>query len=121
MRSKWIDHQGKQIFFQDFSGIDLDKSDIIKDELVHVQQVVTSQPEDSILILADFRGTTISKNLMDLMLASSNKTKKFVRKTAVLGITGTKRMFANALVSATGQALRMFEEESEAKDWLSQD
>ncbi|PKN95284.1 MAG: hypothetical protein CVU44_00975 [Chloroflexi bacterium HGW-Chloroflexi-6] len=121
MRSKWIEHQGKQIFFQDFSGIDLDKSDIIKDELVNVQKIVTSQPEDSILILADFRGTTISKNLMDVMQASSSKTKKFVHKTAVLGVTGTKRILANMLMSLTGQKLSIFENEEEAKEWLVQD
>jgi len=121
MRSKWIEHRNTKIFFQDFSGVDLDKSDLIKEELDQAQQIVTSQPENSMLILADFRDTSISRDLLDVMTASSNKTKKFVRKTAVLGITGTKRMFANLLVSATGQSIKMFEDEEEAKNWLAKD
>ncbi len=119
MRSKWITHGGKQIFYQDFSNLDIEKSHLVKDELNAVQEVVMAQPENSVLVLADFTNTPIGRDLMDVMQASSARTKKFVRKTAVLGVTGTKRILANMLMSLTGQKLVMFENESDAKDWLA--
>jgi hypothetical protein len=39
------------------------------------------------------------------MQASSIKTKSYVYKTAVLGVTGTKRILANRLMNLTGQKL----------------
>jgi hypothetical protein len=121
MRSKWITHRGKQIFYQDFSNLDLEKSDLVKEELKAVQEVVTSQPENSVLVLANFIDTPIGRDLMDVLQDSSSLTKRFVRKTAVLGVTGTKRILANMLMSLTRQKLVMFENEEEAKDWLVED
>ena len=118
MRSKWIEHQGKRILYQDFSGIDIDKSELALQELSEVQSVVTQMPLNSVLVLADFRDTSIGRDLFGAMTDSSKKTKDYVRKTAVLGVTGIKRMLANNLVSLTRQELKLFEEEEEAKDWL---
>lgn len=121
MRSKWITHQGKQIFYQDFSNLDIEKSDLVKEELKAVQEIVMAEPENSVRVLANFTDTPIGRDLMDVMQASSSRTKKFVRKTAVLGVTGTKRILANMLMSLTGQKLVIFEDEDRAKDWLAKD
>jgi hypothetical protein len=118
MRSQWTTHKGQQIFIQDFSGHNLMFSEAVKDELVAVQSVVTQQPLHSVLVLADFRETQIGKDLMDLMVASSNVTQAYVKKTAVLGVTGTKRMLADILVHITGQPLSFFDDLETAKDWL---
>ncbi|GAB4500803.1 MAG: hypothetical protein Fur0035_03430 [Anaerolineales bacterium] len=121
MRSHWMEHAGKQIFYQDFSGHDILHSDAVQIELSAVQEVVTAQPKGSTRVLADFRDTTIGKDLIDLLTASSAKTKIYVMKTAVLGVTGTKRMLVNMLMNLTGQKLVVFEDEQQALDWLAQD
>lgn len=90
----------------------------VKEELIAVQEVVTQAPENSVLVLADFRQTRIGKDLMDLLTASSNATKSHVKKTAVLGVTGTKRILADMLIRFTGQQLSFFDTEDEAKEWL---
>jgi hypothetical protein len=118
MRSKWIEHNGTQIFYQNFSGVDILHSDQVVKELQEVQEVVTKQPLNSVLVLADFRNTAIGKELLQVMTKSSDKTKAYVRRTAVLGVVGSKRIFANMLMSLTGQDLMMFEEEENAKNWL---
>jgi len=119
MRSHWVEHAGKQIFYQDFSGHDILHSDQVKTELSAVQLIVTAQPPNSTRVLADFRETTIGKDLIDLMTASSIETKAHVLKTAILGVTGTKRILVNVLMNLTGQKLVVFEEEQEALDWLA--
>ena len=121
MRSKWITHHGKQIFWQDFSDHYLIDVDAVKEELAAVQQVVIAEPENSVLVLADFRNTQIGRGLMDLLVASSNVTKKHVRKTAVLGVVGTKRILGDMLTRLTGQLLTFFDDAERAKDWLAED
>ena len=118
MRSKWITHAECQIFYQDFSGYSFLDMEPIKQELIAVQEVVIQAPENSVLVLADFRQTRIGKDLMDLLTASSNVTKSHVKKTAVLGVTGTKRILADMLIRFTGQPLSFFDQEDAARDWL---
>ncbi len=118
MRSMWINHRDHQIFWQDFSHHGLLDIDAVKEELQAVQEIVIQQPKNSVLVLADFRDTQIGKDLMDVMVASSNLTKAHIKKTAVLGVFGTKRILADALVRFTGQQLTFFDDVEKAKDWL---
>jgi hypothetical protein len=120
MRSTWIQHRGKQIFYQDFSK-HFYNSVAVKDELDEVQKVVTSQPKDSVLVLSDFRDTTVGSELLASMNAASTATKAYVHKTAVLGVTGMKRKFADLLTALTGQALKYFDDIESAKDWLTEE
>jgi hypothetical protein len=117
MRSKWIEYQGKKIFYQDFSGL-FYNSEAVKKELNEVQEIVLAQPPNSLLVLADFRDTQIGSDLLSIMNEASARTKSHVRKTAVLGVTGIKRALADMLTRLTGQALMYFDTEEEAKEWL---
>ena len=117
MRSKWIEHKDKKIFFQDFSDLNEDV-EAIKQELAQVQAEVLSHPKDSLLILSDFRGTNITAEVMPILNESSAKTKAHVHKTAVLGVTGIKRALGDFLTSLTGQQLKYFNTEYAAKEWL---
>ena len=117
MRSKWIEHKGVKIFFQDFSGLLYD-AEAMKKELAQVQAEVISHPKNSLLVLSDFRDTNITSEMMPILNASSAETKDHVRKTAVLGVTGIKRTLADLLTRLTGQALKYFDSEEAAKDWL---
>jgi hypothetical protein len=120
MRSRWIEHRGRKIFFQDFSGLMYD-TDGVKRELTQVQAEVISQPTNSMLILSDFRDTNMTSELMPILNAASAITKDHVRKTAVLGVTGVKRTLADLLTRLTGQQLKYFDSEAAAKDWLVSD
>lgn len=120
MRSRWITHKGVRVFYQDFSGHNILDSDVVKQELAEVQVVVLQEPPNSLLVLSDFRETQIGKDLMELLTASSRVTKSHIKRTAVLGVTGTKRIFASMLIGLTGQQLSLFDSEESALDWLTQ-
>jgi hypothetical protein len=117
MRSNWIEHKGKRIFYQDFSR-QFYNSAAVKAELDEVQKVVTSQPKDTVLVLSDFRDTSVGSDLLSSMNAASNATKAYVHKTAVLGVTGMKRKLADLLTALTGQPLKYFDDIESAKNWL---
>ncbi|MGE5376736.1 MAG: STAS/SEC14 domain-containing protein [Bacteroidota bacterium] len=120
MRSTWIEHKNKRIFYQDFSR-QFYNSTAVKAELDEVQKVVSAQPRDSVLVLSDFRDTSVGSDLLSSMNAASNATKDYVHKTAVLGVTGMKRKLADLLTALTGQPLKYFDDLEAAKDWLVQE
>lgn len=117
MRSNWIEHKGKRIFYQDFSQ-NFYNSAAVKAELDEVQKVVTASPPNSVLVLSDLRDTAIAGDLLPAMNAASRATKTHVRKTAVLGVTGGKRQLADLLTKLTGQPLKYFDDMEAAKNWL---
>jgi hypothetical protein len=117
MRSEWIEHNGKKIFYQDFSKLFFNAA-AVKVELKEVQEIVKAQPKNSMLVLADMRDTNIGSELLPSMNEASASTKAYVRKTAVLGVTGMKRKLADLLISLTGQQLKYFDDIELAKKWL---
>ena len=117
MRSVWIEHKGKKIFYQDFSK-NFYNAAAVKAELEEVQKVVTAEPKDSVLVLSDFRDTNVGSDLLSSMNTASAATKAYVHKTAVLGVVGMKRKLADLLTALTGQALKYFDDIEAAKNWL---
>ena len=120
MRSTWIEHKGKRIFFQDFSQ-NFYNSAAVKSELDEVQKIVIAEPQNSVLVLSDFRDTAIAGDLISAMNEASKATKAHIRKTAVLGVTGVKRQLADLLTKLTGQPLKYFDDIEAAKNWLVED
>ncbi len=120
MRSKWIEHKGKKIFYQDFSALFFNVQ-AVKDELAAVQEIVLKEPMNSVLVLSNFKDTEISATLMSALNDASARTKDHVQKTAVVGVTGFKRTLGDMLSRLTGQPLKYFAYEEEAKDWLAED
>jgi hypothetical protein len=120
MRSKWIEHNSKMIFYQDFSK-HFYNSGAVRTELEEVQKIVTAEPKDSVLVLSDFRDTNVGSELLASMNAASAATKAHVHRTAVLGVTGMKRKLADLLTALTGQPLKYFDDIEAAKNWLIQE
>ena len=120
MRSNWIEHKGKKIFYQDFSK-NFYNSAAVKAELTEVQKTVLAEPENSVLVLSDMRDTNVGTDLLPAMNAASTATKDHVRKTAVLGVAGMKRKLADLLTALTGQPLKYFDDIESAKNWLAEE
>jgi hypothetical protein len=120
MRSNWIKHKGKKIFYQDFSK-NFYNSAAVKAELAEVQKIVMAQPMNSVRVLSDFRDTNVGSDLLSVMNNASTATKAHVHKTAVLGVTGMKRKLADLLTALTGQPLKYFDDMETAKNWLIED
>ncbi|HRQ33000.1 MAG TPA: hypothetical protein PLM89_07845, partial [Anaerolineales bacterium] len=78
MRSKWIEYNGKQIFYQDFSK-QFYNSAAVKAELAEVQEIVKAQPKNSALVLTDMRDTNVGADLLPVMNKASAETKEFVK------------------------------------------
>jgi hypothetical protein len=117
MKSRWVEHNGQKILIQDFANL-FYNAEALKNELASVQEIVMSEPENSVLVLSDFTNTEISGDLMGILNQASRATKPYVRKTAVVGVSGIKRTFGDLLSRITGQPLVYFTNEIDAMEWL---
>ena len=120
MKSRWIEHNGRKVLYQDFANLFYNWQ-AVRDELLAVQEVVLAEPPNSVLVISDFTNTEVSGNLLPIMNASSRATKSHIRKTAVVGVSGIKRTFGDLLSRITGQPLMYFTNEIQAKEWLVRD
>lgn len=120
MKSKWIEHSGKKIFYQDFSNHFSNDKAVIE-ELQAVQELILRQPDHSTLVLSNFSNTEVTSTLMPLLNEASKKTSSHIRKTAVIGVKGIKRTLGDLLTKITGQPLMYFNNENEAKEWLTKE
>ncbi len=108
-RLRWISHNGVKIFFGDLSDLD---SKGYYDVLLEVQNVYEQQAPQSILTILDISNSFISKESQALQ---KKITKLGIsRHAAVVGITGLKKILAQAVRTDLYWANSM----EDAKDWI---
>lgn len=121
MRSHWIEHKGKRILYCDYTNFSVGDFQALKAELDAVAAFLAEQPEGSVLGLSDIRGSVASSQVIDLFKKSATSTAKYIKRQAVVGVTGFKKAFYDLIVRISGQNARAFEDLESAKDWLVKD
>ena len=120
MQSRWIEHKGARILYVDFCnfGQDLDGLAV---EIRAISVVVEQEPEDSVLGMADVRGTVLSREVASLLKESAPLIGRHIVKTAVVmdQITGFKKVIFDAIGRVSGQNTMLFDDVEEAQDWLA--
>ncbi len=118
VKSKWITHKGTKIFYINVSDLQLD-FDSLKKELEAAVSVLQQQPRNSVLGLADFRNTTLSKEITNILKSNAPKAAPYFRKSAlIIQLTGFKRVVLDAIGRLVKRAPTRFDNIEEAKDWL---
>lgn len=117
MRSRWITHKGEQIFFADLSGLGR-HPDAFREELIEAEAVASQQPEGSVLVLTDVRDTVLFSEVMDFAKESSARMAKYIRKEAIIGMSGIRQVLLDAVSRFSGRQFATFDDIEAAKDWL---
>ena len=113
--SEWITYKGHTILFTDYKG--LRGNEIV--ELLHTANVIILEAEDSVLGLADFTGTYATDEIVAYLQCEETKqAAKKLRKNAVVGVTGIKRLFLNLYNKVTGGGAKPFDDLESAKEYL---
>jgi len=120
MKSKWIIYKGAKIIYADYSGF---KNDVqaLQMENDAADAVICQQAENSVLCLVDVRESVGSSDAVAVMKNSAKRTKPYVRKMAVVGVTGVKRILADAIVRFSGRDILIFDDVKSAEEWLVSD
>jgi hypothetical protein len=117
VKSGFITHLGTQLFYCRYDHFDLNT---LCQEITQVEGILRRQPEDSLRMLVNVTGTIISPGTFNVLTKTTLDMKKYLHRTAVLGVEGAVRVqMMDMLVKATGLAVRPFKTEEEAKTWLA--
>lgn len=118
MRSRWISHRGKRVFYADYSQLGTDIA-ALRTELQAVVETLTHEPPNSVVVLNDVRGTVATAGTTALLRDTVNKTNLYVRRRAVIGLSGVRRGLLDVINRFTGQGkIRAFDEQEQALEWL---
>ncbi|MBN1954904.1 MAG: hypothetical protein JW900_07615 [Anaerolineae bacterium] len=118
MKSLWITHKNKRILYCDYRDFSLSDFEGLEAELEWVAELLQREPEGTVLGLSDIRGSVASREVVELFKERASDTARYVKKQAVVGVTGLKRLFFETIVRVSGQHARTFDTLEAAKDWL---
>jgi hypothetical protein len=118
MKSRWIDHKGVKILLADYSGFG-GVLDQLKPEVEYASELTVREPLNSVLSLVDVSCTSGTPEVMDFLKTAAVKTKPYIRKMAVVGVQGYKKILLRAVVTFSGQTIQACDTIEEAKDWLA--
>lgn len=116
-RVSFIKHNGRDIIQVDLSGIrNVEESIAILQEGT---KLVKTQGAKSVLLLTNVSGTHYDKAGAEAMKKYSAENTPFIKASAVVGVTGIKRLVLNTVVKMTGRKIVTFDDAEAAKDWLA--
>jgi hypothetical protein len=118
MKSKWLDHPGARILYADYSGFGGNLAGL-QVEVEYASELTMQEPLNSVLSLVDVRNTTGTPEIMDYLKAAAARTKPHVRKMAVVGVHGYRKIFLRAVITFTGLTIHPCDTVEEARQWLS--
>jgi len=118
MKSEWEVYKGKRIFRGRYDHLTLEE---VQSEASAVEKEMVQQPPNSVLLLIDTAGTDASPEALRAFKNVARRSNEHVRKSAILGVTGVRRMILEIVRRFSGMALVPFSDEQEAKDWLVRD
>ena len=121
MKSQWIEHSGKRILFIDVSNFG-DNEKALDAELAEVVSTIGlemyKQPAHSVLVMVNLTNTDITQTANRLLSERIKDTKKFIKKTAVVGMTGVRSYFLEFFAQLAGSETGGFHDVESAKAWL---
>lgn len=120
MKSKWTTHKGRRILYCDFANFGRDSAALSR-EIDEVDAEILKQPKGSVLALADMRGTVTGSDVVDIFKKSAARTNGYVKRQAVIGVTGIQRILASAVARFSGQSLHLFDTVEQANEWLAEE
>ncbi len=116
-RTRFVEHEGRQILFIDFSGL-TEKADTLA-AITASQAFVARQPEGSLLTLTDVTDMDFDEEIATALWGLLRHNKKYVRAGAVVGLSaGRQTDLYDLLTHQARRELPVFETAEEAMHWL---
>ncbi len=117
-RVNFINHQGKQILLVDLTDCTAEEVTAVVDE---VKRVVTSQPENSVLILADFAGAQFTKDAVTRLKEVTTYDRPHVRRAAWVHTATLPKALYDAIKTFSQREFPTFSTREDALEFLIQD
>lgn len=121
MKSHWIMHQGRPIFIADFSHFAGDAAGV-RAECEGIKEALKREALHSVRSLTNVDGTFANEDVIRALLDLVPVTNTYIKKRAVIGVSGFRRHFLYAFAKVVGNlTFSVFDTPEEALDWLARD
>ena len=117
-RNTFITHNGREILSVDFSNLRPDE--FIK-AVEEAKQFLLSLDRGNLLLLYDVTHSKAGPETVDALKAAAKDTHPFVKKRAVVGVTGVQRVILHAINMFSQENMKQFDNLEQAKGWLVAD
>ena len=120
IKSRWVVWNGVGVLHLDYANF---KQDIeaLREEVRQADEEIQREPKGSVMVLIDLRDTVATGAVVSLFKESSALTNPYVRKHALIGVTGMKRFLADKVAKLARRPMRLFDTYEQALDWLTKD
>jgi hypothetical protein len=117
-RVGFIDHKGKQVLVVDLTNCTPDEVTAAADQVV---RIVTAQPDNSVLLMADFAGAQISRDAATRLKEATTYDRPYVRRAAWVHTGSLPKVFYEGIKTFSQREFPTFETRDEALDFLVRD
>ena len=110
------EYKGHKIILIDLKGV---QPEGIKSRVEAAKKIVLASPPASVLLLTDFRNMRYDQERTDYAKQVSKDIKPCVKKSALLGIEGLKKIILQSMMIFSGRTnMKPFAEVQDALEWL---
>ncbi|MBZ5507501.1 MAG: hypothetical protein LAO78_18735 [Acidobacteriia bacterium] len=117
-RVRFIEHQGRRVLFVNYSHCDVAMLKAVAEE---GHRVIAREQPNSVLTLNDVTGTNFDKESVAVLQAMVAGNAPYVRRAAVIGISGLQRLIYEGVQAFSRRRIPLFESRQQALDWLVQE
>lgn len=121
MKSHWAEYGEKSILYIDLSNFreNIKAFDAeLTEAVATIGQKMYEQPLNSVLVLVDLRNTSMTQQANTLLSERIKDTKKYVQRTAVIGMTGIRKIFLDYFAMIASSETGSFEDPESGIKWL---
>ena len=117
-RKIWFDYQGHEILLDDYKNVLPEQFPSLINRMT---ELTFESGKKDILLIVDVTGAYANKETVNAFTESGKKSKPILKKTAVVGITGIKKILLNAVNKFSGVNAKAVSSMEDAKEWLISD
>jgi hypothetical protein len=114
-RIQFVTHQKRRILLLDFTGCSSEEVAAISDQ---VPAIVTREPSDSVLVVADFSGAEFSREAVEHIKIATAFDRAFVKRAAWVLTHNLPKTLYDSVRSFSAREFPIFATREEALDYL---
>jgi hypothetical protein len=114
-RVRFMEHEGRRVLFINYAHCDVAMLKAVAEEC---HRVIAREPLNSVLTLNDVTGTTFDKESVAVLQSRVAANAPYVRRAAVIGISGLQRLIYEGVQAFTRRRIPCFESRQQALSWL---
>jgi hypothetical protein len=115
-RIQVVQHKGKDILIQDFSG--LKPGDEFRTGIEEARTYIASRPPKSVLSIFDGTGAIYNAEVVSVLKEFTKHNEPYMKASTVVGIEGILSIALMAVSRFSGRVFKTFKDRQSAMDWL---